>query len=76
MRFGTASRSEEENVDAVFTPDELAKLLKVSSATIYGMCQSREIRADRVGKRQWRISRKEVLRKWPDLLETFAEARA
>lgn len=40
----------------VLTPDEVAKLLRVSKRTVERLCQSGKLRAIRVG-RLWRIPR-------------------
>ena len=49
------------NADAVYTPNEMAGLLRVSTATIVRALRSGQLQGFKVG-RQWRIWGKEVMR--------------
>jgi excisionase family DNA binding protein len=46
---------------AFYTPEELARLLRVSEETIRRKCRKKEIEARKLG-RVWRIPREEVLK--------------
>ncbi|MBO1438659.1 helix-turn-helix domain-containing protein [Meiothermus sp. CFH 77666] len=46
---------------AFYTPEELARLLKVSEETIRRMCRTQELEARKVG-RSWRVPRAEAAR--------------
>jgi excisionase family DNA binding protein len=49
------------NAPAFYTPEELARLLRVSEETIRRRCRTKEIEARKLG-RIWRIPRAEALK--------------
>jgi excisionase family DNA binding protein len=54
------------NAPAFYTPEELARLLRVSEETIRRKCRTREIEARKLG-RIWRIPRAEALKPVEDV---------
>lgn len=54
-------KREEKNVDEVLNANEAAELLKLHQKTVYKMAQQGKIPAKRVGSRNWRFLRSELL---------------
>lgn len=59
----------------VYTPEELARLLKVGAGVIRSMCRRGEL-GYRVGRRHWRIPATTVRRKYPEVFTEFGPAAA